>query len=82
MFRTAAWEAQSIALWFTSPNGYLDDTEPATTLRTDPGAVQDARHQRDRRVVNPSAATHGSDCLRCWRCNFGTSGLLVQRPMI
>ena len=42
VFRNAGWSAQSVALWFTSPNGYLDDAEPAITLRTDPDAVRDA----------------------------------------
>ncbi|MHB8313395.1 MAG: hypothetical protein ACYDD0_08870 [Candidatus Dormibacteria bacterium] len=39
VFREAGWSAESVALWFTAPNGYLDDEEPAVVLARDPSLV-------------------------------------------
>ncbi len=36
VFREAGWSEESVALWFTAPNGYLDDEEPAVVLARDP----------------------------------------------
>ncbi|MHB1502141.1 MAG: hypothetical protein ACYCYK_13560 [Candidatus Dormibacteria bacterium] len=34
--REAGWSAESVALWFTAPNGCLDGEEPAAVLASDP----------------------------------------------
>ncbi len=39
VFREAGWSAESVALWFTAPHGYLDDEEPAVVLPRDPRLV-------------------------------------------
>ena len=36
VFREAGWSEESVALWLTAPNGYLDDEEPAVVLARDP----------------------------------------------
>lgn len=55
-FRDAEWPAESVMFWFTAPNGYLDDAEPAQRLRTDPTAVLDA-------AANAAASTSASRTL-------------------
>lgn len=42
VFRTADWSAESVVLWFSAPNGYLEDAEPAERLTDDPDAVLEA----------------------------------------
>jgi hypothetical protein len=42
MFRRAQWSDESIVVWFTAPNGYLDAAEPAAVLASDPARVNDA----------------------------------------
>jgi len=41
-FRTAEWDDESVLLWFTAPNGYLNTADPASMLSTDPSHVQAA----------------------------------------
>lgn len=42
VFRDSDWDDDSIILWFTAPNGYLDDDEPLHRLDRTPDAVLEA----------------------------------------
>jgi len=39
VFVEAKWAPESVALWFTAPQGHTDDREPAEVLHDDPGKV-------------------------------------------
>ena len=42
VLRDADWSDESIALWFTAPNGYLDGADPAEVIGAAPDRVVDA----------------------------------------